>query len=214
MFDYLQKYNSLPKELKDKVTLAAASSIDRLIQHYGEFYDLSLPLKGADGKQVGSIRIGIKASSVNSQVYKLISWALGASVLIFLLAAVLVYFSVSRFITTPITRMERAAEQIASGNLTVKVDVKGKDEIASLGRAINMMASNLSEMITKVRSITGVVSDVTANIAVSSGKVLSGAEMQHDTIKETSNFINEIDNSISNVAKGTERLTASSEETS
>ena len=41
------------KELQDKVTLNVASSNKLLIQQYDSFYDLSLPLNGADNKRVG-----------------------------------------------------------------------------------------------------------------------------------------------------------------
>jgi len=202
------------KELNDKVTLRAASSNKLMIQQYDSFYDLSLPLASAEGKQVAALRVGIKASSVNAQIYKLIFWALGVSALSFLLALGLVYFSVSKFITRPIMKMERAAEQIASGDLTIKVEIRGEDEIAFLGMAINRMASNLKDMLTRVRSVTDSVSTVTDNIALSSGKVLNGANVQHNTIEKTATFIEEIDNSISSVAMGTENLSASAEEVS
>ncbi|KAF0143570.1 MAG: methyl-accepting protein RppA [Nitrospirae bacterium] len=202
------------RELQDKVTMNAASSSVKLIQEYDSFYDLSLPLKGADNKRVGALRVGIKASSVNAQIYNLIFLALGVSALSFLLSLVLVYFSVSRFITKPIMNMEKAAGQIASGNLTIDIETKGEDEIASLGRAINRMASNLKDMLMRIRSVTDSVSDGTVNIASASDKVLKGANLQHNTIEKTAGFIEEIDNSISSVAMSAESLSVSSEETS
>lgn len=202
------------KELTDKTTLNAAASNKLLIQHYDSFYDISLPLNGADGKQVGALRVGVKASSVNEQIYRLVLWALGVSTLIFLISLGLVYFSVSKFITNPVMQMEKTAEKIASGDLTTKIEIKGEDEIASLGTAINKMTANLKEMLTKVKSITDSVSNVTTNIVLSSGKVLSGAKDQHDTIEKTALFIEDIDNSISSVAMSSESLSALSEETS
>lgn len=202
------------KELNDEVTLKAVSSDKLLMQQYDSFYDLSLPLNGTDGKPVGALRIGIKASSVNAQIYKLIFWALGVSALCFLIAVILVYVSVSKFITKPIMHMKRAAEQIASGDLTIKVEMTGNDEIAVLGGAINRMAANLKDMLTKVRSVTNSVLSVTGNIVLSSGKVLSGASMQHKTVEKTAGFIEEIDNSISSVAMSAESLSDSAEKAS
>lgn len=202
------------KELQDKVTLNAASSSVKLIQEYDSFYDLSLPLKSADNKQVGALRVGIKASSVNAQIYNLIFLALGVSALSFLLSLILVYFSVSKFITKPIMNMEKAAGQIASGNLTIDIETRGEDEIASLGRAINRMASNLKDMLMRIRSVTDSVSEGTVNIASASAKVLNGANLQHDTIEKTAGFIEEIDNSISSVAMSAESLSVFSEESS
>ena len=202
------------KELQDKVTLNAASSNKLLIQQYDSFYDLSLPLNGADNKRVGALRVGIKSSSVNTQIYNLIFLALGVSALSFLLSLILVYFSVSKFITKPIMNMEKAAGQIASGNLTIHIEARGDDEIASLGMAINRMASNLKDMLMRIRSVTDSVSDGTVNIASASDKVLKGANLQHDTIEKTAGFIEEIDNSISSVAMSAESLSVFSEETS
>ncbi|MBI4689769.1 MAG: HAMP domain-containing protein [Nitrospirae bacterium] len=202
------------KELTDKVTLNAASSNKILIQHYDTFYDLSLPLNSAEGKQVAALRIGVKAGSVNDPIYKLIFWALGASALSFLLALGLVYFSVSKFITTPIMKMERAAERIAAGDLTVEVETKGEDEVALLGGAINRMASNLKDMLRRVGSITDSVSAVTTNIASSSDRVLKGSNEQRDSVEKTASFVGEIDNSISSVSIGSDSLAASAEEVS
>ena len=110
--------------------------------------------------------------------------------------------------------MEKAAGQIASGNLTIDIETRGDDEIASLGMAINRMASNLKDMLMRIRSVTDSVSDGTVNIAAASDKVLKGANLQHDTIEKTAGFIEEIDNSISSVAMSAESLSVFSEETS
>lgn len=202
------------KELKDKVTQNIISSDKLLIQHYDKFYDLSLPLNDAEGKIVGLVRLGIKESSVNEKVYKLVSLALVIFVISFLLCFILVYFSVKKFIVRPVAHIENAAKQIASGDLTIKVDVKGEDEIASLGRAINKIATSLKDMILKVRSITDGVSKVTENVASSSSQMLSGANIQHTSIEKTADFVKEIDQSIASVAVSAESLSASAMETS
>ena len=76
------------------------------------------------------------------------------------------------------------------------------------------MASNLKDMLMRIRSVTDSVSEGTVNIASASDKVLKGANLQHDTIEKTAGFIEEIDNSISSVAMSAESLSVSSEETS
>ncbi|MBI4684035.1 MAG: HAMP domain-containing protein [Nitrospirae bacterium] len=202
------------KELTDKPSLNAASTDKLLVQRHDFFYDLSLPLNNAEGKQVAFLRIGLRYSAVNAQVYSLIIGALGMSLSSFLVSLIFIYFYISKFITGPLIRMEHAAEQIAAGNLAVKVDVRGEDEISSLGRAINRIASNLKDILTKIRSITNSVQSVTENIVLSSGKVLSGANFQHNAVEKTAGFVREIDNSISSVAESAKNLSLSSEGTS
>ncbi|HXX58362.1 MAG TPA: methyl-accepting chemotaxis protein [Thermodesulfovibrionales bacterium] len=206
--------SSLGKELKDDVSAKAASSTKMLTQKAGSFYDLSFPLTNAEGKIAGALRLGIKSEEINSQLYALLFWALGISAVSFLVSLIVVFFSISRFITLPIMGMEKAAERVAAGDLTSAVTIRGNDEIASLGSAINRMAFNLKDMLSKIRNVTNGVSQVTANIVTSSQSVLAVADLQKRTIEVTSVAISEMNDSTSSVAVSAESLSDSAVETS
>jgi methyl-accepting chemotaxis protein len=188
------------KELKDDASLKAAASAIPLVQTTASFYDLSFPLLNADGKVTGALRIGVQMKAIKAQLYQLLFWALGVSLLCFLLSLLLVYFSISKFITTPIMLMEKAADRIASGELSSEIQVKGRDEVASLGTAINRMVLNLKDMLSKISGITNSVSTVTANISASSHSVMTVADVQKKAIEETASSIEGMDASISRVA--------------
>ena len=47
-------------------------------------------------------------------------------------------------LTDPLRKLQTAAQGIASGDLSQRVDIKSKDEIGELGRTFNHMAENLS----------------------------------------------------------------------
>lgn len=202
------------KELRDSVSLNALSSAKPMIQTYGSFYDLSFPLLNAEGKTAAVLRMGVQRKAINSQLYELLFWALAISVLCFFLSLALVYFFISRFIARPIVVMEKAADRISSGELTYAIDVKGEDEVASLGRAINRMAFNLKDMLSKISNVTKSVSGVTANIASSSEGVLKSADVQKKAVEETASAIAEMDDSISKVALSAENLSESASATS
>jgi signal transduction histidine kinase len=61
------------------------------------------------------------------------------AVLIALLLALFLSYSLVR----PVRALERAASQLATGDLSQRVEVKGKDELAALGGAFNHMAESL-----------------------------------------------------------------------
>lgn len=126
----------------------------------------------------------------------------------------MLYFLLAKLVTRPAVEFSKEAEQIAEGDLTVYLEIKGEDEIASLGKAINKMASNLKDMMTKVKLVTESVSSVTENMVSSPGKVLAGANLQRDTIEKSAGFVEDIDNSISSVAMSADSLAASAEEAS
>lgn len=200
--------------LTDPLSLKLASTPEKLVQTVSGFYDLSFPLFDAEEKMVGAIRIGIKIDAVRAQLYTLLLWAVGTSILCFLLAIVLVYIFMSRFIIHPIVDIERAADQIAEGHLTLELDVKGQDEIALLGHAINKMAFSLRDIISKIRTITDSVTFVTSNIVSSSQSLLKVADDQKSSIEETADSIDALNKSIVSVANSSGILSVSAEETS
>lgn len=206
--------NNTGKTLTDAASLNAVSSKQELVQVTGSFYDLSFPLLNAEDKIAGALRLGVRIKTIHAQLYEILMWALGISGFCFLLSTALVYGSISRFITRPILAMEKVADRIADGDLTHIISVKGKDEVASLGQAINRMAFNLKDMLGKIRSITDSVSNVTSNIAASSQGVLSVVDVQKSAIEETASAVDEMDNSITSVARGAENLSQSAADTS
>jgi two-component system phosphate regulon sensor histidine kinase PhoR len=64
-----------------------------------------------------------------------------------LTAAALLSFFVSRHISRPLEEMRRGAERFAEGRFDPKLAVSGTMEIAALGRAMNLMASQLDDRI-------------------------------------------------------------------
>lgn len=52
-------------------------------------------------------------------------------------------YLMSRHLLRPLTLLSKETEEIASGNFTSRVDVRGDDEIADLGRRFNSMAERL-----------------------------------------------------------------------
>lgn len=59
--------------------------------------------------------------------------------------AVPLVFAVSRRILGPVTALTGAAHRMQAGELDVRVDARGNDEVAELARAFNGMAARLSE---------------------------------------------------------------------
>jgi len=202
------------KEMKDEVFQQSIRSDVSSVRKLDSFYDLSFPLLDAEEKIVGILRVGVEVKAINAQLYELLRWALGISALCFILSVGLVYFSISTSITRRIVAMEKMADRIASGDMTSAINPKGRDEIASLGTAINRMAFNLKDMLSKIGNITTSVSGVTSNIEASSQRVLSAADVQKRVIQETSSATEEMENSISKVAGSAQNLSVSASDTS
>jgi len=202
------------KEMKDAITTGVLASTENLVQSADAYFDLAFPLLAADQKAAGVLRLGIQTREVKAQLYELLLWALGISSVCFLVSYTLFYLSITKFITRPIIEMEQTADTIAAGDLTAELAVTRDDEIAALQRAINRIAFNLKDMLSKAVNITNSVTSVTSNVALASQGVLAVADVQKTAIDESAATIEKIDNSISQVALSVESLSESATETS
>jgi signal transduction histidine kinase len=88
---------------------------------------------------------------------------LGTILLLFAggIAMVLGYF-ISSTVTDRIARLDRAAREIQTGNLSVRLPVSGSDEIAGLARSFNQMAARLQEADARQRELDQLRRDLVA----------------------------------------------------
>ncbi|MFZ0106569.1 MAG: histidine kinase [Thiobacillus sp.] len=71
---------------------------------------------------------------------------LGASVIATLLVVILSIYLVNNILVHPLRGLLGLADQIGQGNLAVRTDLAGEDEIGRLGQAFNHMAQDLSKL--------------------------------------------------------------------
>ncbi|MFN8373600.1 MAG: HAMP domain-containing sensor histidine kinase [Anaerolineae bacterium] len=69
--------------------------------------------------------------------------------------AALAGWGISRNMSTPLTALAYTTERMASGDLSVRVNIKRKDEIGTLASGFNSMAVRVEEMVTALRRFIG-----------------------------------------------------------
>ncbi|HCY87445.1 MAG TPA: hypothetical protein DHV36_20090 [Desulfobacteraceae bacterium] len=70
----------------------------------------------------------------------------------------LMVIPMASFITRRINRLNRSAVEFAGGNLSVRTDIPGHDEIAKLGGSFNLMADRLEKLVQNAKELTANVS--------------------------------------------------------
>lgn len=191
---------------KDSETLRALSSEGMLIQRWGSYYDIAIPLFNDQGEKMGIFRIGVKSIAINKQLYKLLLWSVGISIPCFLLFGAIIFFAIARFITDPIMEMEKTATQIASGDLTVQAKQIGKDEIATLSEKINDIAFNLKDMLLKMKKLITDVSSTSDNITKSPESILKVVDQQKNAIGEIAQHTSDMNATISSIVQSADSL--------
>lgn len=177
------------------------------------FIVLERKIVDKSGLHLGYLKLGFNKAAISNNLRKsiiILSTSVAVAIFLFIFG---IRILTRWVILRPITHMKYVSGKMASGDLTNLIETGGNDEIAELGMAINTMASNLKDMIFRIRSITNAVSNVTAVIAASSHKVLDTANVQKKAIEETALSIDNMNDSISSVASNIENLSNLSEET-
>jgi two-component system phosphate regulon sensor histidine kinase PhoR len=104
-----------------------------------------------DGRPVAVVRTAMGLTAIDQTVHDIhvhIAWA----ALVIAAMAALVSLLLSRSISQPIVRMRRIAQLFSRGQLNVRVPAAGAAELDDLAKALNEMASQLSDRIVTITS--------------------------------------------------------------
>ncbi|GGY95573.1 Cache 3/Cache 2 fusion domain-containing protein [Pseudoduganella plicata] len=108
----------------------------------------------------------------------------------------LLYVTVRRYISRPLAEVEQAATQIAAGDLTVQLEVRGNDEIARLKQAMNGISHNLSSVVGKVRSGAEHIASASSQIASGNQDLCSRTEQQAGELEQTASSMEELTSTV------------------
>lgn len=120
----------------------------------------------------------------------------------------------TRNILTRVKRMGEALAESAGGNLTVTIEDKSTDELGTLVHDFNNMITKLSEMVRRIKVSTVELGQVAGSIREATLKGVTAAEVQSESVIQTSSAIAEMNSSINGVAQAIDSLFLSTSESS
>ncbi len=135
---------------------------------------------------------------------------------------------ISRIISKPVSKISKAANEIAKGNLAIEeIKIKNKDEIGDLANSFNLMLNNLRELIINVSSTSETVassaeelmasaeqtSSATTQITNAIQEVAGGAEVQGNATNESANAVGEMLIGINRISDTSTNVAESASET-
>jgi len=117
--------------------------------------------------------------TINSIAWSLVFFGLLLVLLIGAITKLLI-----KQVVSPVTDAAAVAEKFTAGDLTTRMQVKGEDELASLGRSFNEMASSLQQQIYRLQNLSQLqqrfVSDVSHELRTPLTTMRMAAEIIHD----------------------------------
>jgi methyl-accepting chemotaxis protein len=122
------------------------------------------------------------------------------SVLAALALSVALMVLVARRITRNVARVARAASDLASGDLTQRVNVSSSDEIGEMSNAFNSMAGGLERLVAGVQGASVDVSAAAAQLSSSAEELAATTTQQSAAVTETTATTEELARASSSIA--------------
>lgn len=88
-------------------------------------------------------------------------------------------------ICRPLAEARRLADAIAQGDLTAKLEVRGKDEVSDLQHALRAMQDSLNGMVGRVRDASGSIATASQEIAMGNGDLSARTEQTASNLQQT-----------------------------
>ncbi|MEW5745913.1 MAG: Cache 3/Cache 2 fusion domain-containing protein [Nitrospirota bacterium] len=128
-------------------------------------------------------------------------YVIGASIVLVVALAVLLYGAIARLISRPLRESVAVAHRIAGGDLTGEITSASKDEIGELFRAMASMAADLKRIVTQTKESSGQVSAAADQIAEANQNFSQRITEQAASVEETSSTMEEMSASIRHTAE-------------
>ena len=125
---------------------------------------------------------------------------------------IIIFVFTRNFVTRPIDRMTASLRDIASGegDLTLRLEVRGKDEIGHASLVFNEMMGKFSALVSQVTQSANQVTSAARELVAGAERVASSSQRQNDTSGSAAAAVEQMATSIAAVADSADEVRQSS----
>lgn len=142
---------------------------------------LIIPIFDFSGKPISYVKANLDRTDLLKQLSDVLRDSALHLVITLAVLSIILYWVVKQ-ILKPLMLISERMSLVAQGDLTVNIDVKGNDEIASLGKGFNSMLQNF-------RQLMGDTSQVTTKLLNSSSLLNNSAEETSASVQEANDQV-------------------------
>ncbi len=106
----------------------------------------------------------------------------------------------------PVGKITDTIITMSSGDFTVDAGVKGRDEIALMGRSVKQFTSSMREMLKDIHNISGQLSEQAWNSDTISSRLYSSAQTQANSMSELNTTVDQLSISVNEIAENATKL--------
>ena len=116
-------------------------------------------------------------------------------------------------VVKPVKNMTKAITQMASGDFTVSVNVKGHDEIAVMGQSIQKFIQAMRQMISQIGDVSVRLKEQAVSSKNVSGEMNTAADIQSKSMHELNDTVDQLSVSVNEIAENVTQLAGVAAET-
>ncbi|KAF2957113.1 hypothetical protein AS159_08695, partial [Thermotoga sp. Ku-13t] len=129
-------------------------------------------------------------------------------------AIIVVMLLFSRSLSNPIKHLSQKVLEFGKGDLTVRFEAKGKDEVAQMAQALNQMADTLKESMKIINESSTQVNDSAQSLASTAQELSASSEELASQMEEVNRSAQNASASIEEATSGIEEVAASAQNVS
>lgn len=137
-----------------------------------------------------TLAISIPVDVINKPLEDL-KWLFSMITSVLVLLVVVVTFLMARKITKPLETLINKAKLVAEGDLTVEIEVVGKDEIAQLADTFNILVRNFKVILMEIVNNSQQLAASAEELTASADAVSASTEQMASSVQQVSDGVNE-----------------------
>ncbi|MCK9418157.1 MAG: methyl-accepting chemotaxis protein [Nitrospirae bacterium] len=169
----------------------------------------------SDTTKLGEVRLSVYPVKPKGGLSASLLGVFFEYLVLFILLAGILFFSVTRIITTPARELSRALKEVIDRkDFTLRVEVKERDELGDLANSVNELIAHLEQFIVGMSAISARINELSPLISSDTREIRKNAEIESGDTMSVSSSVTEMSSSIQSIAESAESLSVSAEETS
>jgi methyl-accepting chemotaxis protein len=198
---YAKLWDDYEKEMQSTLSLAA----DEKLEQRSEALTKALVSVRNKGNQIDAVMGELsvmkeeraKAASVETTaIYESGRSVMMIAIAFGVLLGIGLGFIISRSVTIPLNKAKDAANRLAEGDLTVRIESTAKDETGQLLQSMQAMIARLSQVVTDVNSGAQALASASEEVSATSQALSQASSEQAASVEETSASIEQMTSSI------------------
>ena len=180
--------SALPKDSELPEMIAAVNKADFA-------REVVVPIS-ADNEVIGSVVIGMSGHKIRGQVVKTMLFAFAVNLLAAVVLGIALFIVSKRMLLRPIAQLTEVSDQLAGGDLSIKLDVTRNDEIGRLMATIQNVVERFKNVVVDVKDAAEKVASGSQQMSAGAGQMSQGTTEQAASTEEASSSIEEMNATI------------------